>query len=221
MAAIRWLGLKEERRLYDRCMEHARKSREAAELLKAAILDLCDARYDELEKIAGRIIDISRETDEMAQRMRRDIGTSPLDTTLRHDILTILFHLQRVTDGIEASAFRIEMAEGLVIPGNLVPLLKELADAVIETVRSLVEALEKVAYDASGAMEQVEKVRQWESKVDDIRRKAMRNLVSIADQIGISTFWRIEEVIKHLEDAADSSEETANTINLVITSRQF
>ena len=219
MAAVRWLGMKKERKLYDMCMEHMRKSQQAADLLKLAITDLCDGKYDELGRIAEDIIHMTRETDEMARQMRHEAGSSTLDPAQRQELMNILFHIQRVSDGIEASAYRIEMAEGMVVPKELVSLLKDLVDAVIETCTSLTNALERIAYDWHDAMDDVEKVLVGEQKVDDIRRRAMRILVEMADKIGISTFWRIEEIIKHLEDATDACEESANVLTLVITSR--
>jgi len=220
MSTIRWLGLKRERELFESCLDHSRKSREAAKSLGIAISDLCEEKYDELERIGEHIILMSREADAIAADLRNRIGKSNLDPTSRHDMLDLLFHLEKVTNGIEASAYRMEMSQGLQVPPNLKDLLKELVENVIKTSDVLGESLEKVAYDWGSALQKAEEVRVWEEKVDDVRRKAMRQLVSISDELGISTFWRLSEIIKHLEDTADSAEETANILDLIVATRR-
>lgn len=221
MSTIRWLGLKRERELFDICLEHSRGSREAARLLGMAISDLVDGKYNELEKISEKIIQMSKNADTIAAGLRDKLGRSNLDPTSRHDILDLIFHLEKVTNGIEASAYRMEMAQGLVVPLQLTNLLKELVEGVIKTSEVLGESLEKVAYDWRSALEKAEKVREWEEKVDHVRRESMRQLVDMSDDLGTSTFWRLSEIIKHLEDTADSAEETANIINLIIASRKY
>ena len=221
MSTIRWLGLKREKELFEYCLEHSRKSREAAKSLGVAISDLCEGKYDELEKIAEQIIQMSKEADSIATSLRFRIGKSNLDSTSRHDMLDLIFHLGRVTNGIEASAYRMEMSQGLEVPAELKDQLKELVEGVVKTSDVLGESLDKVAYDWGSALKKAEEVRTWEEKVDDVRRKAMRHLVSISDELGISTFWRLSEIIKHLEDTADSAEETANILTLIIATRRY
>lgn len=219
MSAIRWLGVKKERELFDRCLEHSQKTRESAELLRKAVKDLVQGKYDDLDRIAEEVIAHSKEGDEIAQGMRKTIASSSMESNSRHDLLNLLFQLESYGNGIEASAHRMEMAEGLIVPDDIKELLIRLVDAVIETAEAVDGALEKVTYDWRSALEQTEIVRECETKVDDIRRKTMGSLSSIADDIGVSTFWRLKEVVMNLEDAADAAQETANTLDLIIASR--
>jgi len=219
MSSIRWLRVAKERKLYDLCLQHSKTSLEGAKLLKTAISDVCEGKYDELQSIAERIIKHGREADEIGHEVRKEVGQSGLEMTHRHDLLELLFHLETLADGIEASAYRMETAQGLVVPQKLVPMLKNLVDAVVQTILVVGKALDDVPYDWKSTLDEAEEIRSWETKVDDIRREAMRHLIAMADELGISTFWRIEEIIKHLEDAADAAESTANSLNLIIASR--
>jgi predicted phosphate transport protein (TIGR00153 family) len=219
MSAIRWLGVKKERELFENCLEHSQKTRESAEQLRKAVKDLVQGKYDDLDDIAEEIISRSKEGDRIAHTMRDKIASSSMETDSRHDLLDLLFQLEAYGNGIEASAHRMEMAYGLVVPEEVGDLLVDLVDAVIRTAESLDGALEKVAYDWRSALDQTEVVRECETEVDDIRRETMGKLASLADEIGVSAFWRLKEIVMNLEDAADAAQETANTIDLIIASR--
>ena len=213
-------GLRKERKLYDLCLAHSSKSREAADLLRPAIAHLLDGRYDEMAKVTDKVIATARESGKVASEARRGIGVSSLDVIQRHDLLDLLLHLDTLSDRIQAVAYRMEWARGLVVAQDMVPLLKDLVDGFVESCRHVAGALEKVvAYDLRSAVDETEQVRVWEDKVDNVRRKAMLNLISMADRIDISSFWRMEEMITHLEHATDTCEETANVLTLIITSR--
>ena len=98
MSSIRWFGLKKEREIFDLCLRHSGTTRKASELLQIAITDLCDQKFDELEEISEKIVVLAREGDGIAQDARKGIGYSGSNFPQRHDLLDLLFHLERVLD---------------------------------------------------------------------------------------------------------------------------
>lgn len=208
-----------EKEIYEKCLEHTKKTLEGVKLLKEAILDLCQEEYKKKEEIVEKVLAIERECDEKAEEIIKyivEVIKYPAD---REDLLKFIQELERVTKAVEATAYRIEMCHKFKVPGVLKKDLGGLVDSVILVIRALERTIEHMPFDAEDAVEHSQKIHSLEEKVDDTRRGLMRDLLKVGNKISQTDFYLLIEIIEKLEDISDSCDDAGELIELIVASK--
>jgi hypothetical protein len=211
-------GIKEEE-IYDKTKKHIENTVRGTIFLRDAIDDLCNEKYDKMEEIADEIIKLERESDKIARDITRRIIEVIKDPSDREDLIKFIQSLERVTKAVEASAYRIDMSEGVRIPEILKKDLIGLIDAVIKTTQSCEKTIAQMPFYIEDALKHVEGISNLEEDVDNIRRTLMKDLIKVGGDIHLTDFYLLTEIVEKLEEIADLCEYACTVMEIIIASK--
>jgi len=113
------------------------------------------------------------------------------------------------------------MCEKVEIPEVMKEDLLEMVDLIVLTVKSLEMSLVGMPHNPEDAVKHAANISEHEEKVDELRRGLMRDLIRTGDNMGLTQFYIMKEIVDNLERIADGCEETGYLIELIVmTSEQ-
>ena len=207
--------------IYEESLDYVRKIITGAELLKDGLTDLCGGSYDTSKNLLDEILLLDGKAGQIAVNIRTRIVESIRDPYNREDLLKFIQSLEDVMRAVKAVAHRLGMCEKFEIPEILKDDLCEMVDSVISTVKSLEMSLVGMPYNPEDAIKHSRNISEHEEKVDDVRRRLMKDFIHIGDDMKLTQFYIMKEILDNLESIADRCEETGKLIELIVmTSEQ-
>ena len=172
-----------------------------------ALLDLLE-NYSDLDRKAGRVLDIEHEGDEITHEIIRRLNTTFVTPFDREDIHHLASSLDDVLDHIEAAAEYLQLYR----------IEKPLPQMV-----SIAKILSEAATKSSAAMPNLRKMKNlneyWveinrlENESDRAYRRTIAELFS--GDFKAMDVLKFKEIIEEVEQAVDRLEDVANTIESI------
>lgn len=202
MARLRLIPREES--FFDLFEELARKVQQGAD----ALLDLLQD-YSDLDRKAGRVLDIEHEGDELTHEVMRRLNTSFITPFDREDIHRLASNLDDVLDHIEASAEYLQLHKIEAPLPQMVQLCQTLATAAAHTADAM-PGLRKMKNLESYWIE----INRLENEGDRSYRRTIAELFS-GDYKAMDVLkWK--DIIEEIETAIDRLEDVANTIEGIV-----
>ncbi len=212
---------KKDWEIYEESLDYVRKIVMGAELLRDALTGLCEGRYEKIKNILSEIMLLDENAGQIAMDIRARIVRSIRDPYNREDLLKFTRSIEDVMRAVKAVAHRLDMCEKFEIPELLKDDLHKMVDSVILTIKSLEMSLMGMPYNPEEAVKHSKDISEHEERVDDVRRGLMRDFIRIGDDMKLTQFYVMREILDNLEDIADRCEETGKLIELIVmTSEQ-
>lgn len=188
---------------FDLFEQMAEKVKEGSE----ALLELL-SNYTDLDRKAGRVLDIEHEGDEITHEIIRRLNTTFVTPFDREDIHHLASSLDDVLDHIEAAAEYLQLHRIESPLPQMVSLAKILAEAAGKT---------------ASAMPRMRKMKELEEYWVDINRlenegdRAYRRTVAelFAGDFKAMDVLKYKEIIEEIEHGIDRLEDVANTIESI------
>lgn len=172
------------------------------------LLDLLK-NYTDLDRKAGRVLDIEHEGDELTHEVMRRLNTTFVTPFDREDIYRLASRLDDVLDHIEATAEFLQLHK-----------IKEPLPQMISLSETLLQAAEKTAAAMPGLRKMKNMEEYWveinrlENEGDRFYRRTIAELFS-GDYRAIDVLkWK--DLIEEIESAIDRLEDVANTIESIV-----
>ena len=202
MARLRLIPREES--FFDLFEEMALKVQQGAD----ALLDLLQ-NYSDLDRKAGRVLDIEHEGDELTHEVMRRLNTSFITPFDREDIHRLASNLDDVLDHIEATAEYLQLHKIEQPLPQMVQLAQTLATASAITA-SAMPGLRKMKNLESYWIE----INRLENEGDRAYRRTIAELFS-GDYKAMDVLkWK--DIIEEIETAVDRLEDVANTIEGIV-----
>ena len=202
MARLRLIPREES--FFDLFEELARKVQQGAD----ALLDLLQ-NYSDLDRKAGRVLDIEHEGDELTHEVMRRLNTSFITPFDREDIHRLASNLDDVLDHIEATAeylqlFKIE---------NPLPQMVQLSETLAKAAAITADAMPGLRKMKNLETYWIE-INRLENEGDRSYRRTLAELFS-GDYKAMDVLkWK--DIIEEIETAIDRLEDVANTIEGIV-----
>ncbi|MDQ3619113.1 MAG: DUF47 family protein [Actinomycetota bacterium] len=193
-----------EESFFDLFEEMGEKVKQGAEEL----LDLL-RNYSDLERRAGRVVDIEHEGDEITHEIMRRLNTTFLTPFDREDIHTLGSNLDDVLDHIEAAAEYLQLHKIQEPLPQMVSLAETLALAAEKTAEAM-PGLRKM----SGLEDYWVEINRLENDGDRFYRRTIAELFS-GDYKAMDVL-KFKDIIESIEQAIDRLEDVANTIEGIV-----
>ncbi len=193
-----------EESFFDLFEEMARKVQEGADEL----LDLLK-NYTDLDRKAGRIVDIEHEGDELTHEVMRRLNTTFVTPFDREDIYSLASSLDDILDHIEAAAELLQLHK-IETP---LPQMVSLAE-------TLFYAAEKTANAMPGLRKMKNMEEYWveinrlENEGDRSYRRTIAELFSGDFKAMDVLKWK--DIIEEIEGGIDRLEDVANTVESIV-----
>lgn len=202
MARLRLIPREES--FFDLFEELARKVQHGAD----ALLDLLE-NYSDLDRKAGRVLDIEHEGDELTHEVMRRLNTSFITPFDREDIHRLASNLDDVLDHIEAAAEYLQLHKIETPLPQMVQLAGTLATAAAHTADAM-PGLRKMKNLESYWIE----INRLENEGDRAYRRTIAELFSGDFKAMDVLKWK--DIIEEIETAIDRLEDVANTIEGIV-----
>jgi predicted phosphate transport protein (TIGR00153 family) len=193
-----------EESFFDLFEEMADKVREGA----AELLGLLK-NYSDLDRRAGRVLDIEHEADELTHEVMRRLNTTFVTPFDREDIHRLASSLDDVLDHIEEAAEFLQLHKIDEPLTQMISLAETLATAADLTARSMpnlrkMKNLEKYWVE----------INRLENEADRFYRRTIAHLFSGNYKAMDVLKWK--DIIEGIEAAVDSLEDVADTIEGIV-----
>ncbi|MDQ4144654.1 MAG: DUF47 family protein [Actinomycetota bacterium] len=172
-----------------------------------ALLDLLE-NYSDLDRKAGRVLDIEHEGDEITHEIIRRLNTTFVTPFDREDIHQLASNLDDVLDHIEAAAEYLQLYR---------------IDQPLPQMISIARILSEGASETAGAMPGLRKMKElseyWveinrlENESDRAYRRTIAELFS--GDFKAMDVLKYKEIIEEIEHAVDRLEDVANTVESI------
>jgi uncharacterized protein len=193
-----------EESFFDLFEEMAVKVQEGADEL----LDLL-SNYTDLDRKAGRIMDIEHEGDELTHEVMRRLNTTFVTPFDREDIYSLASGLDDILDNIEAAADLLQLHKIADPLPQMVSLAGTLAQAAGKTARAMPRLREMKNME-----EYWVEINRLENEGDRSYRRTIAELFS-GDYKAMDVLkWK--DIIEEIEGAIDRLEDVANTVESIV-----
>lgn len=172
-----------------------------------ALLDLLE-NYTDLDRKAGRVLDIEHEGDEITHEIIRRLNTTFVTPFDREDIHLLASNLDDVLDHIEAAAEYLQLYR----IDNPLPQMVSIA-------RILAEGAAKTAQSMPGLRKMRDLDEYWveinrlENESDRAYRRTIAELFS--GDFKAMDVLKYKEIIEEIEQGVDRLEDVANTVESI------
>ena len=172
-----------------------------------ALLDLFE-HYSDLDRKAGRVLDIEHEGDEITHEIIRRLNTTFVTPFDREDIHRLASSLDDVLDHIEAAAEYLQLYR---------------IDQPLPQMLSIAKILSEAAGKSAAAMPNLRKMKNLETYWVEINRlenesdRAYRRTIAelFSGDFKAMDVLKYKEIIEEVEQAVDRLEDVANTIESI------
>ncbi|HEX2240523.1 MAG TPA: DUF47 family protein [Actinomycetota bacterium] len=172
------------------------------------LLDLLK-NYTDLDRKAGRVLDIEHEGDELTHEVMRRLNTTFITPFDREDIHRLASGLDDVLDHIEAAAEDLQLYKIEEPHPMMISLAETLADAAKKTAEAM-PGLRKM----KGLDQYWVEINRLENEGDRAYRRTIAELFS-GDYKAMDVL-KFKEIIESIEQAIDRLEDVANTIESIV-----
>ncbi len=173
-----------------------------------ALLDLLE-NYSDLDRKSGRVLDIEHEGDEITHEIIRRLNTTFVTPFDSEDIHQLASSLDDVLDHIEAAAEYLQLYR-----------IEKPLPQMVSIARILSEGASKTAESMPGLRKMKDLSEYWveinrlENESDRAYRRTIAHLFS--GDFKAMDVLKHKDVIEELEQAIDSIEDVANTIESIV-----
>ena len=172
-----------------------------------ALLDLLE-HYSDLDRKAGRVLDIEHEGDEITHEIIRRLNTTFVTPFDREDIHHLASNLDDVLDHIEAAAEYLQLYR---------------IDQPLPQMVSIAKILSEAAGKSAAAMPNLRKMKNLETYWVEINRlenesdRAYRRTIAeiFSGDFKAMDVLKYKGIIEEVEQAVDRLEDVANTIESI------
>ncbi|MBW3595016.1 MAG: DUF47 family protein [Actinobacteria bacterium] len=182
----------------------ARKVQEGADALVELLGD-----YADIDRKAGRVLDIEHEGDEVTHEVMRRLNTTFITPFDREDIHRLASSMDDVLDHIEASAEYLQLHR---IEEPL-PQMKSLADTLALAAKITAESMPHLR-KMKGMEHYWVEINRLENEGDRFYRRTIAELFS-GDYKAMDVL-KYKDIIEEIETAIDRLEDVANTIEGIV-----
>ena len=193
-----------EESFFDLFEDMAVKVKEGADGLLDLLVD-----YTDLDRKAGRIMDIEHEGDELTHEVMRRLNTTFVTPFDREDIYSLASNLDDILDNVEAAADLLQLHKIAEPLPQMVGLARTLSQAAGKTA----EAMPKLR-NMKNMEEYWIEINRLENEGDRFYRRTIAELFS-GDYKAMDVLkWK--DIIEEIEGAIDRLEDVANTVESIV-----
>ncbi|MGH2737107.1 MAG: DUF47 domain-containing protein [Actinomycetota bacterium] len=165
--------------------------------------------YSDLDRKAGRVVDIEHEGDEITHEVMRRLNTTFITPFDREDIHLLASSLDDVLDHIEAAAEYLQLHK-IETP---LPQMASLAETLADGARKTAEAMPRLR-KMSNLEDYWVEINRLENEGDRFYRRTVAELFS-GDYKAMDVL-KFKDVIEEIEGAIDTLEDVANVIESIV-----
>jgi predicted phosphate transport protein (TIGR00153 family) len=204
-----------KRRALSVCQDHLRKVLDVTRKVPQMVDFFVKNDKTSAQKLFAEIKVSEEEVDGARRMVSRELAEIGAILMSREDFLRFTNLTSEIADFCEGIAFWLLeiMERKWKVPGDIKDGLRNLSDAVSETVSKLRETAMTLTYGSAKTLEKAREVEAAEKAVDDLYRDLELQILS--SRIDVAVMLLLRNVIQLLEDAADKAEDASDAARIL------
>lgn len=166
---------------------------------------------DDLHIFSDKIKEYETTGDTMVHKIIMELNDAFITPIEREDMLELTNRLDDIMDGLEETAFSLEICQITHYDDYMVKLIEAIQSSTVEIEKAVDLVFDKKLKDVRKL---AIKIKDYESHCDEVYREALIELFK-REQDPIRLI-RHKEVYQNLEDIADSCQSVANTLESIV-----
>lgn len=166
---------------------------------------------DDLHIFSDKIKDYETAGDTMVHKMIMELNDAFITPIEREDMLELTNRLDDIMDGLEETAFSLEICQITHYDKYMIKLIEAIQNSTVEIEKAVDLVFDKKLKDVRKI---AIKIKDYESHCDEVYREALIELFK-REQDPIRLI-RHKEVYQNLEDIADNCQSVANTLESIV-----
>ena len=171
-----------------------------------------------LEKLE-KITETERQGDALRRTVKEQIFARTLIPESRSDILELLEDLDSLLDRFKAALWRFEIEQPDIFP-EFIEDFREMTACVIEAVDALGCAARAFFESSLSVKDHIHKVSFWEKQSDTTAIRLQRNIFQCS-RLRLSEKLQLSNLVRHVDNIADSAEDVADKVNIYVIKRML
>ena len=196
-----------------------------------AALDTCAAKFHEgfqhylqdgQDEDFARLVDEVRQAETDADSVKRDLElalyTEALIPSARGDVLHLVDSLDAVPNRMESALIAVKI-QRVEVPAELNESFIEMLGLTVEITADLVKSVKVLFEDVRQVKNEVDRVTELESKVDDVEQALIARIFESDMEMGQKLLLR--DTVRQVANIADAAEDAGFAIELISAKRMF
>ena len=214
-----WLSRRVEAEVLNQAINYVGKVLEVAKAAHELFRKFKEGDYGGVKEFSTKVHELEEGADKVKREVLRRLSEGYIHPVSREELVRLVLILDDVAAYIKAAARRAS----LVNPKGISETIREYAEAmsakVLESVEAIRECVEALGRNPKEALEIANKVETLEEEVDELRIKALTEVLKFCDTSKPSLCIVSKEVIDSIENAEDKCEEVADVLRSIAIMR--
>lgn len=207
-----WLLRKKEREAFLQCVQISDHILDHAGYLEKGLQHFLAGNFEGCERECDKISE--KEITRLRKKLTLDLAKNYLALESREDLSRIIFGFEDISSYIGSTASRLTM-KNISLDDYLKEKMGEMITIIMSMLTELNETLKLLNENLEAIPEKTYHITIMEENVDIIRRNMLKHIVnnSITDPVKL---FVVAEILNSLESIADSANNMANILELIV-----
>ena len=210
----RWRSKRAEELIF----QHFSKVKETLLKSQEALLAYLQGDLQQAETLAQEASYLEGRADDIRREVEAQLLGGAFLTYSRQDLWTIIERVDKLADVGEAMLYFL-LLQRVEVPKELKPLIEEILEKSFTIVAELEEALHQLFHDIERVPEHTQRVERLEHEIDEIERRAIKQLFELPLELAHKTLVR--DFIAILTDISDQGEDVSDLLELAVARRRI
>ncbi|OYT26203.1 MAG: hypothetical protein B6V02_02190 [Thermoprotei archaeon ex4572_64] len=210
-----WIGKERQREIISLCTTYMNKIIEVVKHLEVMVTMYCEGNSGDALREYEKTINAEKVADDLKRKIIAEVSRGIFHAIDREESLRLVLALDDIANTAKGAADRFLLALKYTIPRSLSGYCLRMCRHSIEAAAFVKDALESLISNPIRALEYADKVEQLEEEVDDLRVKALQELLAESEKIDIPLLLMIKDAIERLESITDKCEDAVDIIRRI------
>ncbi len=210
-----WIAKRKEREVISICIKHVDKVIEVAKYAKDLMNAYANGMIDKVKELYREVFDREKEADDIKRSIIAELSKGIFHPIDREDLVRLTLTIDDVAAYLKAASRRLMLLIPTRVSKEISNLLILMASKVYEATMLIKDAIIELVEDPRKSLKLADDIERIEEEVDDIRMKALEEVLKWCEEVKVSSCIICKEVVDSLENAADKCEDVADVIRAI------
>ncbi len=214
-----WIARTVETAVINKALEHISKVIEVSECAHKLFLKFKEGSREGVLNSYECVYKSERKADDIKRVIIRELSEGFIHPIDREELIRLVLTVDDIAAYVKAACRRA----CLVDPKDVDPIIRdymiEMITRIVKSVKLLKEAIEVLRKEPKKALELADNVERLEEEVDEIRIKALAEVLKLCDKSRPSVCLMAKDIVDSLENSEDRCEDSADVIRSIAVLR--
>ena len=210
-----WIARTVETMVISKALEHISRVIEVAECAHKLFLKFRDGSREGVLSTYSCVYESEKKADEVKRTIIKELSEGFIHPIDREELIRLVLTVDDIAAYVKAACRRACLVNPRDVDPTIRDYLIEMISRVVKSVKLLKEAIEVLRKEPKKALELADNVERIEEEVDEIRIKALAEVLKLCDKSRPSVCLMAKDIVDSLENSEDRCEDSADVIRSI------